>query len=65
MRNFILSIQDRRYLLPSLVFVRAANKERARGSAKRSLATSADHRSVKVREDHKVLFGLGERMVDG
>jgi len=56
MRTFSVFIEDRRYSVPTLMFVVASDEVRARELAVRELDASNNHLSVEVQESGRSLF---------
>ena len=61
MQSYELYIEDDRYSVPTLLFVEAATKGRAKAIATTHLLSSPHHRSVSVYLENEYLFTVGAR----
>lgn len=55
MRTFTCLLSDTRYTVPTLIFVSAADAERAREVARRELEANGHHHSFELLEDDRLV----------
>ncbi len=56
MRTFTCFTTDRRYAVPTLSFILAADEERACEIARRELLSAGDHTSIELHENGRCIF---------